>query len=80
MPFLIEELYKSLIWYHNVPIKIQDFALYANLIVIRMINYDTVLRSTIVIDTPHEDVMSKEASMLQIIRNKYLIKVLKFDK
>ena len=34
----------------------------------------------LIIDTPYDDVMSKEVSMLQIIRNKYLIKVLKFDK
>ena len=34
----------------------------------------------LVSDTPHDYLMSKESSMLQIIRNKYLIKVLKFDK
>ena len=80
MPFLVEELYKSLIWYHNVPIKIQGFTLYANLIVIRMIDYDIILRIMLVTDTPYGDMMSKEASTLQIIRDEYLIKTSKFDK
>ena len=80
MPFPVEELCNYLIWYYNVPIKIQNLALYANLVVIRMIDYNTVLKFVIVIDTTYGDVMSKEASMLQIIRDGYRIKVLKFDK
>ena len=64
MPFPVEEFYKSLIWYHNVTIKILDFALYANLIVIRIINYDVILRNILVIDVPCGDMMSKEICML----------------
>ena len=45
-----------------------------------MIDYDDILIIITDIDTPHGDMMSKEASTLQLIRNKYLIKVLKFDK
>ena len=80
MPFPVEELYKSLIWYRNVPIKIQGFILYANLIVIRMINYDDILRIMLITDIPCSDIMSKEASTLQIIRDEYLTKTLKFNK
>ena len=54
--------------------------LYVNPIVIRMIDYNTVLRMILVTNTPHDDVISKEVSTLQIIRDEYLIKVLKFDK
>ena len=79
-PFSVEELLKSLIWYHSIPIKIQGLALYANLIVIRMIDYNAVLKFVIVIDILHDDVILKEASTLQIIRDEYRIKVLKFDK
>ena len=43
MPFPVEELYKYLILVPYVPIKIYVIALYANLIVIRMIDYDAVL-------------------------------------
>ena len=72
MPFLIEELYKSLIWYLSVPIKIQDFALQSNLIIIRIIDYNIVLKNMLVIDVPCGDMMSKEASMLQFFGDEYL--------
>ena len=44
MPFPVEELYQSLNWYYNVPLRIQDFALYLDLIVIKMVDYDITLR------------------------------------
>ena len=44
-----------------------------------MINHNTILKNILVIDTPLDDVMSKEAIMLQIIGDEYRIKVLKFD-
>ena len=53
--------------------------MYANLIVIRMIDYDDVLRIILVIDTSYGDMLSKEARKLQIIGDEYLIKALKFD-
>ena len=43
MPFPVEELYKYLILVPYVPIKMYGLALYAKLIVIRMIDYDAVL-------------------------------------
>ena len=46
----------------------------------RMVNYDTVLRNILVTDIPYSDMMSKEASMLQILRNEYLNNASKFDK
>ena len=49
----------------------------ANLIIIRMIDYDTVLRIMLVTDAPCSDIMLKKASMLQIIRDEYIIKALK---
>ena len=54
-------------------------ALYANLIVIRMIDYDAVLIMLLVIDIPCGGMMSNEASMLQILRNEYIINASKFD-
>ena len=56
-----------------------DLALYVNLIVTRIIDYDIVLIMSLVINIPYGCMMSKEASMLQIIRNEYLINASMFD-
>ena len=35
--------YQSTTWYKDMPIKVQDYVMYANLIVIDMTNYDVIL-------------------------------------
>ena len=45
-----------------------------------MIVYDVGLKNMLATDTPCGDMMLKEESMLQIIVDDYLIKVLKLDK
>ena len=54
--------------------------MYVNLIVMKIIDYDVVLRIILVADIPYGDMMSKEASTTLIIRDEYLIKALKFNK
>ena len=39
----VGDMYRSTTWYKDVPIKVQDYAMYANLIVIDMIDYDIIL-------------------------------------
>ena len=36
-------MYQSTTWYNDVPIKFQDYTMYANLIVIDMNDYDVIL-------------------------------------
>ena len=36
-------MYQSMSWFENVPIKIKDYALYANLIEIDMVDYDIMI-------------------------------------
>ena len=36
-------MYQSINWYKNVPVKVQDYAMYANLIVIDMTDFDVIL-------------------------------------
>ena len=36
-------MYQSMTWYKDVPVKVQDYAMYANLIVIDMIDYYVIL-------------------------------------
>ena len=47
MPFITiiptEDMYYSTTWYKDVLIKIQDYTLYANLIVIYMTDYGVIL-------------------------------------
>ena len=37
------DAYQSTTWYKDVPIKVQDYVMYANLIVIDMTDYDVIL-------------------------------------
>ena len=37
------DMYQSIMWYKNVTVKVQDYMMYSNLIVINMINYDIIL-------------------------------------
>ena len=46
-PFIIitptRDAYQSTTWYKDVPIKVQEYVMYANLIVIDMTDYDVIL-------------------------------------
>ena len=37
------DMYQSMIWYKDVPVKVQDYVMYVNLIVINMMDYDIIL-------------------------------------
>ena len=37
------DMYQLTTWYKDTPVKVQDYAMYANLIVIDMIDYDVIL-------------------------------------
>ena len=39
----VEDMYQSTTWYKDVLVKVQDYTMYANLIVIDMIDYDVIL-------------------------------------
>ena len=39
----VGNIYQSTTWYKDVPVKVQDYVMYVNLIVIDMMDYDVIL-------------------------------------
>ena len=58
------DIYQSTTWYKDVPLRVQDYVMYANLIVINMIDDD--------INSPCSDRLSEEACALPAIEGEVL--------
>ena len=56
-------MYQSMTWYKDVPVKVQEYMMYANLIVIDMTDW-CHSRYVLVIDSPYGNQLSEETCVL----------------